>query len=217
MSGVPPIWQTQTDNARHFIQYQQAFPEIFPMLSRLTCPTRNSALLIGGHRASAPAIHANAPMAGRKRPTRRFSQRRASRASARVSIACAPSAGALQSERPAFAVGMVEQRMPRKPAPTSKPPAQALSRRKRTPQTETRADTPDTVELAKLTLQTICRDAQAPAAARAQAARTLLELAGALKNTAADTAKKTGPELTLAELDARLETLARESSALKDG
>jgi hypothetical protein len=39
-----------------------------------------------------------------------------------------------------------------------------------------------------------------------------LELAGALKNTAADTARKTGPELTLAELDARLETLARESA-----
>jgi hypothetical protein len=39
-----------------------------------------------------------------------------------------------------------------------------------------------------------------------------LELAGALKNTAADTAKKTAPELTLAELDQRLEALAHDAA-----
>jgi hypothetical protein len=70
----------------------------------------------------------------------------------------------------------------------------------------------DTVGLASETLQAICRDVQAPAAARAQAARTLLELAGALKNTVADTARKTAPELTLEELDQRLEALARDDA-----
>lgn len=40
----------------------------------------------------------------------------------------------------------------------------------------------DPVSLARETLQDICRSKTAPAAARAQAARTLLELAGALKN-----------------------------------
>ena len=103
--------------------------------------------------------------------------------------------------------------MRRSSARTSKAPVGSTGKRGTVPpKSETRADTTDTVELARLTLQTICRDAQAPAAARAQAARTLLELAGALKNTAADTARKTGPELTLAELDQRLEALARESA-----
>jgi hypothetical protein len=40
-----------------------------------------------------------------------------------------------------------------------------------------------------------------------------LELAGALKNPLADTARKTAPEMTLAELDARLETLASDDTA----
>jgi hypothetical protein len=70
----------------------------------------------------------------------------------------------------------------------------------------------NTVELAKLTLQLICNDPKAPAAARAQAARTLLELAGALKNTTADTARKTAPELSLEELDARLAALAHDGA-----
>jgi len=39
-----------------------------------------------------------------------------------------------------------------------------------------------------------------------------LELAGALKNAVADTARKTAPELTLAELDERLEALARDGA-----
>ena len=93
------------------------------------------------------------------------------------------------------------QRGTRKPKPASaaSPP-------------ETRADTPDTVELARSTLQAICQDGSSPAAARAQAARTLLELAGALKNTVADTARKTAPELTLAELDQRLEALAHDAA-----
>jgi hypothetical protein len=40
-----------------------------------------------------------------------------------------------------------------------------------------------------------------------------LELAGALKNGAADTARKTAPEMSLAELDARLETLTNDDAA----
>jgi hypothetical protein len=39
-----------------------------------------------------------------------------------------------------------------------------------------------------------------------------LELAGALKNATADTARKTAPELTLAELDERLEALAHDAA-----
>jgi hypothetical protein len=56
-------------------------------------------------------------------------------------------------------------------------------------------------------LQTICEDEKSPSAARAQAARTLLELAGALKNATPDTARKTPNEMSLTEIDARLETL----------
>jgi hypothetical protein len=39
-----------------------------------------------------------------------------------------------------------------------------------------------------------------------------LELAGALKNATADTARKAAPELTLEELDARLEALAHDAA-----
>ena len=62
----------------------------------------------------------------------------------------------------------------------------------------------DPVELAKLTLQSICRS-DAPAAARAQAARTLLELSGALRNEAPRDGRAS--EMTLAELDARIASL----------
>ena len=47
---------------------------------------------------------------------------------------------------------------------------------------------------------------------RAQAARTLLELAGALKNAVGSTARKTGAEMSLAEVNARLEALARDGA-----
>jgi hypothetical protein len=65
----------------------------------------------------------------------------------------------------------------------------------------------DPVELAKLTLQAICRDGEAPAAARAQSARTLLELAGALKS-GIDNSSKMASEMTARELDERLAALA---------
>jgi hypothetical protein len=112
-----------------------------------------------------------------------------------------------------FAACMVEERLRHSRARTSKAPVGSRGKPpRRPPQTETRADTTDTVGLARETLQAICRDLSNPAAARAQAARTLLELAGALKNTTADTTRKTAPELTLAELDARLEALARDGA-----
>ena len=62
----------------------------------------------------------------------------------------------------------------------------------------------DPVELARLTLQAICKS-DAPAAARAQAARTLLELSGALRNEAPRDGRAS--EMTLAELDARIASL----------
>jgi hypothetical protein len=70
----------------------------------------------------------------------------------------------------------------------------------------------DPVELAKLTLQAICRDLESPAAARAQAARTLLELSGALKNGSQNEARNV-LEMSASELDARLEALASQARA----
>jgi hypothetical protein len=65
----------------------------------------------------------------------------------------------------------------------------------------------DPVELAKLTLQAICRNVASPAAARAQAARTLLELAGALR-PGGETSRRIASEMSLEELDDRLRALA---------
>jgi hypothetical protein len=64
----------------------------------------------------------------------------------------------------------------------------------------------DPVELARQTLQVICRDGNSPASARAQAARTLLELAGALKN-GAQNASKPASEMSLSEIEERLADL----------
>jgi hypothetical protein len=61
-------------------------------------------------------------------------------------------------------------------------------------------------------LRLICQDLQAPAAARAQAARTLLELAGALKNALPDTARKTASEMSLDEVNERLAALAHDAA-----
>lgn len=62
------------------------------------------------------------------------------------------------------------------------------------------------VELVRKTLRAICNDGNAPAAARAQAARTLAEMAGALGRHAKpkdDDGKPVG-EMTRAELEAEL-------------
>lgn len=85
-----------------------------------------------------------------------------------------------------------------------------LSKPARTSPVETRLDmVSDPVELAKLTLQAICQNATFPAGARAQAARTLLELAGALKITPVE--GRAGAEMSLEEIDARLEALAAQT------
>jgi hypothetical protein len=65
----------------------------------------------------------------------------------------------------------------------------------------------DMIELARITLQKICRDKNSPAAARAQAAKTLLELAGALKNPGPRGTEKPAFEMTIVELDQRLKSL----------
>jgi len=104
--------------------------------------------------------------------------------------------------------------MPRKSAPI----VRAQSRNDRSPEKRSTPDTPpdtDLITLAKLTLQRVCRDENAPAAARAQAARTLLEATGALKSSpAADT--KPASEFTIAELDARIEALDTQSRDAHD-
>lgn len=93
--------------------------------------------------------------------------------------------------------------MPSKPAKsaTSHPRASA------SPSSEPLVSGAAELDLARLTLQAICRDTQAPAAARAQSARTLLELAGALKTGAPD-ANKPAVEMSLPEIEARLAALA---------
>jgi hypothetical protein len=66
----------------------------------------------------------------------------------------------------------------------------------------------DPVELATLTLQAICRDLSAPASARAQASRTLLELHGALRSDAhVRVLDAPASELSSEELDARIAAL----------
>ena len=63
----------------------------------------------------------------------------------------------------------------------------------------------DPVQLATLTLQAICKS-EAPASARAQAARTLLELHGALARGQTQN-DALASELSASELDARIEAL----------
>jgi hypothetical protein len=62
-------------------------------------------------------------------------------------------------------------------------------------------------------LQSVALDGDAPAAARAQAARTLLEFVGAIgrhaPEPAAKTATKPAAEMSLAELDAAIAALDR--------
>lgn len=70
-------------------------------------------------------------------------------------------------------------------------------------------DNAQLIELAKETLSAVCRSDKAPAAAKAQAARTLLELAGALKGTGQQDTAKAQSELTAAEVDSALESLLK--------
>ena len=89
-------------------------------------------------------------------------------------------------------------------AMTARKPRRPSTARPSGPETGQIETTLDPVELARLTLQSICRS-DAPAAARAQAARTLLELSGALRNEAPRDGRAS--EMTLAELDARIASL----------
>lgn len=66
---------------------------------------------------------------------------------------------------------------------------------------------PNDIELPKKTLREICEDKEAGASARAQAARTLLELAGALKNTQQHQQLTPSSEMTIDELNARLKAI----------
>jgi hypothetical protein len=62
----------------------------------------------------------------------------------------------------------------------------------------------DTAALAKETLRSICRDKEAPASARAQAARTLLEAEGALDRGAARPSSVPAAEMTAEQIDKAL-------------
>jgi hypothetical protein len=73
--------------------------------------------------------------------------------------------------------------------------------------------TEDPIMLARQTLEEICRDKKASAVARARAARTLLEIAGLLRNPRASGAKTAVAEMSIGELDARLEELEHERSS----
>ena len=73
-----------------------------------------------------------------------------------------------------------------------------------------RLDKQETIELAKATLQAICIAQDAPSNAKATAARTLLELVGALGRHADPTALDTIPasEMSLEQLEERIRALA---------
>lgn len=72
-----------------------------------------------------------------------------------------------------------------------------------------RLDKAETIELAKETLRQICIAPDAPSNAKATAARTLLELVGALGRHADPTALNTVPasEMSLEQLEARIAAL----------
>lgn len=67
----------------------------------------------------------------------------------------------------------------------------------------------DDAELSKATLRAVCRDPFAPPAARAQAARTLAEMSGALGRNAKQPADTSRPlaEMSRAEMEAELAAL----------
>jgi hypothetical protein len=71
---------------------------------------------------------------------------------------------------------------------------------------KTRGDATDD-EIAIATLRGICRDSQAPAGARAQAARTLLEVAGALGKDTGNGDTGEGSEMTGEALDKLIQEL----------
>jgi hypothetical protein len=75
--------------------------------------------------------------------------------------------------------------------------------------TTSRLDKQETIELAKATLCAICVSSDAPSNAKATAARTLLELVGALGRHADPSSLNTIPasEMSLEQLEARIASL----------
>ena len=209
-------YQTNQTTSNTFLHGARSFQRPRSCGNVAPCQTRTSRRSTGGHRRSARLTPGNAPTAARKKRPSRSLLLRVNRASGQANTGCVCIAGASLFARPVSVAYTVEAGLRRSSARTSNPSAARLAPGSRNPKTSvTLTDAQpveNTVELAKLTLQGICKDPKAPAAARAQAARTLLELAGALKNAVADTARKTAPELTLAELDERLEALARDGA-----
>jgi hypothetical protein len=75
--------------------------------------------------------------------------------------------------------------------------------------TTTNEEDAELVQTAKRTLLAICKDNGAPASSRAAAARTLLELAGAIKNPQRSQPLETVGEATSDEIDRRLAALMK--------
>jgi len=96
-----------------------------------------------------------------------------------------------------------------KPPPKSCLPLSAETVDTPTPQTTARLDKQETIELAKETLRQICVSHDAPSNAKATAARTLLELVGALGRHADPSSMNTIPasEMSLEQLEARIASL----------
>lgn len=78
-----------------------------------------------------------------------------------------------------------------------------------TAEADTSASELDDTALARDTLRAVCRDRNAPAAARAQAARTLAEMTGAL------TAGRRGPDDAPPPVEMTVEDMRRELSRLR--
>jgi hypothetical protein len=95
------------------------------------------------------------------------------------------------------------------PAEVATAPLSAVSVDTPAPAKAARLDKQETIELAKATLQSICVASDAPSNAKATAARTLLELVGALGRHADPSSMNTIPasEMSLEQLEARIASL----------
>lgn len=107
--------------------------------------------------------------------------------------------------KPAIAASAPDTRALDTPAPA---PAPALAKPARLDKADNKADT---IALASETLRQICISDEAPSNAKATAARTLLELVGALGRHADPSALNTIPasEMSLEQLEARIAALAK--------
>lgn len=180
------------------------------------CQTRNSRATTGGRRASGRQARVSVTGAVRRARPPRSSPPPSLRAWRTFHVA--PIAGAPPCARPGFAgstTGRASQW--RRDGPTRvrrvawrtmpKRSTRAVSARPRAGKRSSPAQGAtgvDSVDLARETLQAICRDKTSPASARAQAARTLLELSGALRNASVISTTRPASEMTAEELDLAL-------------